>query len=159
MNTKQAAEKWNCTERTVRDYCKSGMIPLAEKNGFNWEIPDEMEKKPPITRTRAVYLMRCIMDKTLPETKGYWSEEKLVDALAYISDVKFILDYEGSSSLEEAVKRCRISAFGRELIEREMRKKSESSFGIELSGEAGLEKGIPSAKGTFSLKGERKESE
>ncbi|MBR7014896.1 MAG: hypothetical protein IKI12_00410 [Lachnospiraceae bacterium] len=60
---------------------------------------------------------------------------------------------------EEGAVGCRISAFGRELIEREMRKKSESSFGIELSGEAGLEKGISSAKGTFSLKGERKESE
>ena len=159
MNTREAAEKWRCSEKTVREYCKSGMIPLAEKKVFAWEIPDEMEKKPPVTRTKAVYLMRCISDDVLPETKGYWSEEKLIDALEYLSDVKFIIDYDGSDSLEEAVKRSRISSIGKELIAKETKKNSESSIGIEISGEAGVDKGLPVAKGKVAVKGERRESE
>ena len=39
MNTKEASKKWGCSESTVREYCKSGLIPLAEKRGFNWDIP------------------------------------------------------------------------------------------------------------------------
>ena len=115
------------------------MIPLADKNGFGWDIPDEMEEKPPVTRTRAVYLMRCISDNVLPEIKGYWSEEKLLDALEYLSDVRFILDYEGSNSLEEAVKKSRLSSIGKKMIEEEIKKTA-------VSVEAGLEKGIPTAK-------------
>ncbi len=158
MNTKEAAVKWGCSETTVREYCKSGMIPLAEKKIFGWEIPDEMEKKPPVTRTKAVYLMRCISDDDLPVTRGYWSEEKLIAALEYLSDVKFILDYEGNVSLEEAVKRSRISTIGKELIEKEAEKNVENSFGINVSGEAGVEKGLPTAKGKIVLTGNRKEA-
>ena len=158
MNTKEAAVKWGCSETTVREYCRSGMIPLAEKKIFGWEIPDEMEKKPPVTRTKAVYLMRCISDDALPVTRGYWSEEKLIAALEYLSDVKFILDYEGNVSLEEAVKRSRISTIGKELIAKESKKNIEKSIGAEISAEGGIDKGLPTAKGKIVLKGSRTES-
>ncbi|MCR5294274.1 MAG: hypothetical protein K6E30_03735 [Lachnospiraceae bacterium] len=158
MNTKQAAEKWNCSEKTVREYCKTGMIPLAEKTAFRWDIPDEMDKKPPVGRTKAVYLMYCIKDHTLPEIKSYWNEEKLLKALEYLSDVKFILDYAGEASLEEAVKKCRVSEFGEKLIKKEEAEmKTDNSLGVEISGEAGLENGLPIAKGKIGVKAERKQ--
>ena len=70
MNTKEASKKWGCSESTVREYCKNGLIPLAEKKGFNWDIPDEMQSLPPVTLNKAVFLMKCIEDNVLPETSA-----------------------------------------------------------------------------------------
>ena len=94
MNTKEAAKKWKCSEKTVREYCKNGMIPLAEKTGQKWDIPDEMEKLPPVTLNRAVFLLQCLEENELPEVKGYWCRDKMLDALVYLSDMKFIIGFE-----------------------------------------------------------------
>ena len=49
MNTKQAAQKWGCSVKTVTKLCADGVIPLAEKDERGrWVIPDECEK-PPVT--------------------------------------------------------------------------------------------------------------
>lgn len=145
MNTKKAAELWGCSQSTVRKLCNTGMIPGIEKEGIIWNIPDEMTKMPPVTRARAVYLLQCIEEDTLPEMKNYWSMDKMVDALAYLSDKRFIIGYEGHTSLEEAAKKCKVSELGKELI----RKASRGNFqeiGGEVSVEAGIDKGQPVVK-------------
>lgn len=152
MNTKEAAKKWGCAESTVRDYCKSGIIPLAEKVGGKWSIPDEMQMLPPVTANRAVYLMRCIQDDVLPETDKYWDAEKMTEALVYLSDMRFIIDFEGHSSLEEAAKKSRVSNIGNALIEAVQEKSGKNTFGIE--GEAGIKEGVPTATGRLSFKHE-----
>ena len=143
MNTKEAARKWKCSEKTVRDYCKNGMIPLAEKTGRKWDIPDEMEKLPPVTLNRAVFLLQCLEENELPDVNGYWSRDKMLDALVYLSDMKFIIGFEGHASLEEAAKQCHVSVLGKRLIA------STGSQAVEAGGDvgitAGIEGGMPTA--------------
>ena len=150
MNIKEASKKWGCSESTVREYCKRGLIPLAEKRGFNWDIPDEMQYLPPITVHKAVFLMKCIEDNVLPETSKYWNEEKMVDALEYLSDMRFIVNYDGHSSLEQAAKKSKVSKLGKELIKKADRKQGKNEFGFE--GEAGFSDGGPKASIKVSAK-------
>ena len=141
MNTKEASEKWGCNENIVRDYCKSGIIPVAYKERFKWVIPDDIHELPPVSAKKAVYLMKCIEENTLPGTGRYWNKDKMADALLYLSDMRFILDYEGHSTLEEAAKKCRISKLGKELIEKNEEKTGKNKIGVK--GSLGVQKGLP----------------
>ena len=40
----QIAEKWNMSERTVRNYCAMGKIPGAFLTGKTWNIPEDAQK-------------------------------------------------------------------------------------------------------------------
>ena len=141
MNTKEASEKWGCNENIVREYCKSGIIPVAYKEMFKWVIPDDIQELPPVTAKKAVYLMKCIEENTLPGTGRYWNKDKMTEALLYLSDMRFILDYEGHSTLEEAAKKCRISKLGKELIENNEEKTVKNKIGVK--GSLGVQKGLP----------------
>ena len=44
VSVKQASEKWNITERVVRQYCADGRVPGAFISGKTWYIPDTAEK-------------------------------------------------------------------------------------------------------------------
>ncbi len=44
INVIQAAEKWNVSERSVRNYCSAGRIPGAVLHGKTWKIPESAEK-------------------------------------------------------------------------------------------------------------------
>ena len=44
MTTKQAAEKWQISDRRVLQYCNDGRIDGAEKMGNTWLIPKTAEK-------------------------------------------------------------------------------------------------------------------
>ena len=44
INVKQAAEKWNISDRRVRALCEAGKIPGAYRIGKLWYIPDGAEK-------------------------------------------------------------------------------------------------------------------
>lgn len=46
MGTKEAAEKWGCTQSTVSKWCREGKICLVvkpEKKGGRWQIPVNAE--------------------------------------------------------------------------------------------------------------------
>ena len=44
MTVKQAAERWEISERRVRVLCSEGKIPGAFQDGRNWKIPSDAEK-------------------------------------------------------------------------------------------------------------------
>ena len=44
MSVKNAAEKWNVSERSVRNYCAEGRVHGAILNGSTWKIPELAEK-------------------------------------------------------------------------------------------------------------------
>ena len=44
MNSKQAAEKWNISDRRVRTLCANGQINGAYRIGKIWYIPDGADK-------------------------------------------------------------------------------------------------------------------
>lgn len=44
ITTKEAATKWNLSDRRVLQYCNEGRITGAEKKGNTWLIPKDTEK-------------------------------------------------------------------------------------------------------------------
>lgn len=46
MGTKEAAEKWGCTQATVAKWCRENKIKGAEQDakGSPWRIPADTEK-------------------------------------------------------------------------------------------------------------------
>lgn len=44
ITTKEAAEKWNISDRRVLQYCNEGRIDGAEKMGNTWLVPKGAEK-------------------------------------------------------------------------------------------------------------------
>jgi len=49
ITAKEAAEKWNVTDRQVQIWCKSKMLEGVVKFGSSWAIPETAEKP---TRTK-----------------------------------------------------------------------------------------------------------
>lgn len=44
LSVAQTAQKWNLSERTVRNYCANGKIPDAFLTGKKWNIPENAER-------------------------------------------------------------------------------------------------------------------
>ena len=44
LSIREAAEKWNVSERRINQYCAEGRIPGAQKFGKSWAIPAGAEK-------------------------------------------------------------------------------------------------------------------
>lgn len=44
ITTKEAAERWNITDRRVLQYCNNGRITGAKKMGNTWLIPQTANK-------------------------------------------------------------------------------------------------------------------
>ena len=40
ISVKEAAKKWNLSDRSVRNYCANGKIPGAILHGNAWKIPE-----------------------------------------------------------------------------------------------------------------------
>lgn len=61
LTVKQVAEKWNISERSVRNYCKNGRITGAVINGKHWMIPNDVEK--PKRKIRAGKMPNTILER------------------------------------------------------------------------------------------------
>jgi len=44
ITTKEAAEKWDLTERRVQVLCRQGKIPGVARLGWAWAIPKDAKK-------------------------------------------------------------------------------------------------------------------
>lgn len=44
ITVRQAAERWEISERLVQKYCAQGRIAGARKFGVSWEIPADAQK-------------------------------------------------------------------------------------------------------------------
>lgn len=144
MNVKQAADKWQVKESTVKKYCKEGMIPLAEKIGMRWEIPDECEK-PLVTRHTAAVLMTFITQFEIgarPNLSRLGIKADDIEAVyPFLADMGFISRLNAADSLAEKLQGVRVLSSGLALIEREnevLRKKG----GLQISGDVRLNAGI-----------------
>ncbi len=66
ISVKDASEKWEITERVVRQYCADGRIPGAFITGKTWNIPDTAEKPGRKPRERHIpddLVGRLVMEK------------------------------------------------------------------------------------------------
>ena len=67
ISVKEAAKKWDVSDRSVRNYCAEGKIPGAICRGKVWEIPEEADKplrKQRTTKASSDLLKRLQMEKT-----------------------------------------------------------------------------------------------
>lgn len=46
IGVNEIAEKWNISERSVRNYCTNGRIPGAILDGKTWKIPEDEKIHP-----------------------------------------------------------------------------------------------------------------
>ena len=44
LSVSETAEKWNLSERSVRNYCAQERIPGAFLSGKTWKIPEDAKK-------------------------------------------------------------------------------------------------------------------
>ena len=76
MRVKEAAERWNLSERRVRVLCANGQIDGAFQNGKIWIIPDGAEKpadgriKTKATLLELIAQKKTALDKCRPLTEG-----------------------------------------------------------------------------------------
>ena len=66
MNAKQAAEKWNISDRRVRTLCINGQIEGAYREGKIWYIPDGTDK-PKDGRIKAKESLTALIEKKKAE--------------------------------------------------------------------------------------------
>ncbi len=52
ITTREAANKWNVTERRVQVLCKQGKIPGVSRLGWAWAIPKDAVKPRDHRKTR-----------------------------------------------------------------------------------------------------------
>ena len=123
MNTKEAAEKWDVSESTVKKYCQEGMVPFAEKDGRKWLIPDHAEK-PLFTRHRAVQFMSYIDDchegGNPNLMRAGFTVEYINKAYFYLYDMGFITLPGRGRTLAEMLKNVRLTSKGKALIRDEL---------------------------------------
>ena len=135
MTTSSAAKLWDCTASWVRERCREGMIPLAEKS-LRWEIPAEATK-PPCTRKYAVELLKRIRSnermptKLLPDDSSHKREA----AYHYLVEWGFlsIPDHSMGTDIAEQLHHAKVTDLGMELIERDAKEttaKSNKSISI-----------------------------
>jgi Fic family protein len=76
ISTKQAAEKWNISERRVRILCSEGKVEGAFKVGRNWNIPQNSKKpadarlKNPDSKILVIAEKKKLLDVKRPLTEG-----------------------------------------------------------------------------------------
>ncbi len=146
MDVKEASKKWGCSQSTVRRYCKSGIVPLAEKVGTfkKWDIPDDLDK-PPLTRFRLCFLMDSIIqisNNDIDFDKISWgiSEEELKNGYDYLIKNMFVSSFD-VNNLKDELKKAKLTERGISLIQREIdESKNETKFSayVKLKGNVGI---------------------
>lgn len=93
MTCKEAASKWNLTERWVSNLCKSGKIPGAIKKGKKWEIP-HTAVQPEDTRIKTGRYKKTVSPiKTLPLPIGISDYCKASTEYYYVDKTLLIKDF------------------------------------------------------------------
>ena len=131
--------EWGCSASTIREYCRSGIIPPAEKVGrpMRWAIPNGWPK-PPMTRHGLCFLMERI--ELLKEGVSFdairwgYSYEKVVAGFDYLVQAGFISTVD-TSELATSLLKAKITTMGNELLKRE---KNENGVTTKTTVSAGV---------------------
>lgn len=139
MNVKTASKKWNCSRKTIYEYCKSGIIPDVDKINGEWDIPEI--DKPPVTVKKAIYYMtqiNLIIEGATPNLVKNISKENLIKIYTYLADYGFITRVDFSGELLDGLRKAKVTSLGEKIIgSKNAKVVSKNSYGIK----AGL-KGI-----------------
>ena len=145
MTIREAHDAWEeYTENGIREFCKYQFIPMAEKRGIFWFIPDDAEK-PPVSAHSFIVLMESIAEFNAggnPDVcrKGL-PKHKVKDALYYLSGFGFIAGYDEKLDYPEILKKVSLLEKAYPIINKHRKKNLpdvEVSRGAELNaGELG----------------------
>lgn len=72
LSVRETAERWNISERSVRNYCAAGRIPDAFLTGKTWNIPEDAQKPTRLNRhsDAPVYLLEVLRTEKKGRIKG-----------------------------------------------------------------------------------------
>lgn len=93
ISVKEAARRWNLTERRVSGLCKNGSIPGAIKNGRSWEIPETAEKPADSRIKTGIYVQPKKRPKHLPLPVGVSDYRLAVSEYYYIDKTMMLKDF------------------------------------------------------------------
>ena len=144
MNVKEAKSRWHVSVKTVRDYCKEGIIPEATKIKRSlknlvyeeWDIPDI--DKPPARRNGLVKYMKFIIvinEGAKPRFSKSYSEIKKI--YKYLADSGFITSVVFKKNIYDSLRGVHITSLGQELIKKECPNVSEE-FSAKVSANLGV---------------------
>ncbi|MFR3385984.1 MAG: Fic family protein [Lachnospiraceae bacterium] len=97
ISVKQAAEKWNISDRRVRVLCSEGRIPGVIREGRSWKIP-ETAKKPEDGRYKTTESLLTIIDNKKRELD---SKRPLTQGEIERLTEEFIVEYTYNSNAIE----------------------------------------------------------
>ena len=97
MSAKQAAEKWEISDRRVRILCLEGKIPGVIREGRRWKIP-ENAKKPKDGRYRSAETLLEMIDRKKAELD---SRRPLTEGEAERLTEEFVVEYTYNSNAIE----------------------------------------------------------
>ena len=97
ISVKQAAEKWNISDRRVRVLCSEGRIPGVIREGRSWKIP-ETAKKPEDGRYKTTESLLTIIDNKKKELD---SKRSLTKGEIERLTEEFIVEYTYNSNAIE----------------------------------------------------------
>lgn len=70
FSVKEAAKKWNISERSVRNYCAQGRVEGAFLSGKAWNIPENAEKPPRFAQKREMPLSAILKEEKARKYSG-----------------------------------------------------------------------------------------
>ena len=137
--TKEKAKEWGCSDRTVRDYCASGIIPPAEQLHGKWDIPDEWPK-PPMTRHKLCFLMDTVYQlnhgSKFDDIRWGFSDVDVIKGFNYLLGAVFISNLD-TKHLAETLKDAIVTPRGAALIAKE-NEVSKVKFKAHITAKADL---------------------
>lgn len=70
LSVAKVAEKWNVSERSVRNYCAQGRVPGAFLTGKTWNIPENAKKPDRSNKKQPITLLDILRDEKANRYSG-----------------------------------------------------------------------------------------
>ncbi len=70
LSVAKIAEKWNVSERSVRNYCAQGRVPGAFLTGKTWNIPENAQKPDRSNKKQPITLLDILRDEKVNRYSG-----------------------------------------------------------------------------------------
>lgn len=70
LSVARIAEKWNVSERSVRNYCAQGRVPGAFLTGKTWNIPENAQKPDRSNKKQPITLLDILQDEKANRYSG-----------------------------------------------------------------------------------------
>lgn len=131
------ADEWDYSMQRVREFCRKGVIPPAEKRERFWYIPDDWPK-PPMTRHGLCFLLDTIYqlnhDVDFSAIKWGYNEETVKAGYDYLIGAGFMSTID-TSNLDTLLVTATVTPRGEDLIKRE---NEESKGNVNYKAQLGV---------------------